>query len=341
MKLEVLNGGMLTTVQDTGRWGHQSDGVPVAGAMDLTALKMGNAMLGNGENCAALEITILGPRMRVLSGGHAVLAGGDLSMTVGGVPEKPWKVIELKKGDIISFGVPKYGCRACLCIAGGVDVPLVMGSRSTYTRAKIGGHEGRSIRAGDILQSAEGAASPQITGFTLPEGLIPDYGADEPLKVVEGLQREAFTDKGAETFFSSEYKILNDSDRMGFRFEGPEVEHKAGADIVSDAIPLGAVQIPGSGMPIAMLADRQTTGGYTKIGVLTPESICRLVQMMPGALVSFERAEEDEAIAELRAIKRRVERIKELRMKEAAGKIKSFRIRVAGKSYDVTCEEID
>ena len=350
-ELKVRRAGMLTSVQDLGRWGFQSSGVPVAGAMDLPALRIGNAMLGNPEGAAALEVTLLGPELEVCGGGAAVFAGADLGFSVNGRAVGSWRVVELKSGDVISFTGPKNGCRGNLCFAGGVGVPLVMNSRSTYMRAKIGGFEGRALKNGDVITTGE--PSPlwkRLDGFTLPPELNPALPADAPLSLMTGLQEDLFTEEGRATLFSSEYTITSESDRMGCRLDGAKIEHVKGGDIVSDGVPLGAVQIPSHGMPIVMLADRQTTGGYTKIGVVTPLSIEALVQKMPGSAVRFRKASIDDGTAEQMKIAEAVRRVGELRSTyvsrpraaQASGGFASARLRltVNGKQYEVTCEEI-
>ena len=350
-ELKVRRAGMLTSVQDLGRWGFQSSGVPVAGAMDLPALRIGNAMLGNPEGAAALEVTLLGPELEVCGGGAAVFAGADLGFSVNGRTVGSWRVVELKDGDVISFTGPKNGCRGNLCFAGGVGVPLVMNSRSTYMRAKIGGFEGRALKNGDVLKTGE--PSPlwkRLDGFTLPPELNPALPADAPLSLMTGLQEDLFTEEGRATLFSSEYTITSESDRMGCRLDGAKIEHVKGGDIVSDGVPLGAVQVPSHGMPIVMLADRQTTGGYTKIGVLTPLSIEALVQKMPGSAVRFRKASIDDGTAEQMKIAETVRRVGELRCTyvsrpraaKTSGGFASARLRltVNGKQYEVTCEEI-
>ena len=350
-ELKVRRAGMLTSVQDLGRWGFQSSGVPVAGAMDLPALRIGNAMLGNPEGAAALEVTLLGPELEVCGGGAAVFAGADLGFSVNGRAVGSWRVVELKSGDVISFTGPKNGCRGNLCFAGGVGVPLVMNSRSTYMRAKIGGFEGRALKNGDVITTGE--PSPlwkRLDGFTLPPELNPALPADAPLSLMTGLQEDLFTEEGRATLFSSEYTITSESDRMGCRLDGAKIEHVKGGDIVSDGVPLGAVQVPSHGMPIVMLADRQTTGGYTKIGVLTPLSIEALVQKMPGSAVRFRKASIDDGTAEQMKIAETVRRVGELRSTyvsrpraaKTSGGFASARLRltVNGKQYEVTCEEI-
>ena len=315
MELKVIKPGMLTSVQDLGRWGYQASGVPVAGAMDIPALRMGNAILGNADGDAALEVTLMGPELKVCGRGLVLFAGADLGFAVNGVEIGSWTASIVSDGDVISFKAVRSGCRGYICASGGVDVPLVMGSRSTYSRAGIGGYNGRPLKAGDVVKICEPAPLMQRThGLSLPHELRPDYNPARALGIVMGLQQEAFTEEGLKTLFSSEYTVSSESDRMGCRFEGAKVEHRAqGADIVSDGIPLGTVQIPGHGLPIAMLADRQTTGGYTKAGVLTPLAIQALVQRMPGAKVRFARATVKEATEELQAIKERTEEIRRLR----------------------------
>lgn len=351
MELTIKKAGMLTSVQDIGRWGYQSSGVPVAGAMDLPALKLGNAMLGNPEGAAALEVTLLGPEIEVKGGGAAVFAGADLGFSVNGRAVGSWRAVVLQDGDIITFTGPKgAGCRGCLCFAGGVDVPVVMNSRTTYMRAKIGGLDGRALKSGDVIKVGEPAPLwRRLEGFRLPAELNPAVTAEEPLAIITGLQQDAFTEEGRKLLFASEYLITAESDRMGCRLEGPKIEHSdKGADIVSDGIPLGAVQIPGHGMPIIMLADRQTTGGYTKIGVLTPLSVEALVQKMPGMKVRFREAGLSEGEAEQRKIAEAVKRVNTLRLSyvSRSQQVSSpplsgrFKITLNGKTYEITCEEI-
>ena len=326
-ELKVRRAGMLTSVQDLGRWGFQSSGVPVAGAMDLPALRIGNAMLGNPEGAAALEVTLLGPELEVCGGGAAVFAGADLGFSVNGRAVGSWRVVELKSGDVISFTGPKNGCRGNLCFAGGVGVPLVMNSRSTYMRAKIGGFEGRALKNGDVITTGE--PSPlwkRLDGFTLPPELNPALPADAPLSLMTGLQEDLFTEEGRATLFSSEYTITSESDRMGCRLDGAKIEHVKGGDIVSDGVPLGAVQM------------------------LTPLSIEALVQKMPGSAVRFRKASIDDGTAEQMKIAEAVRRVGELRSTyvsrphaaQASGGFASARLRltVNGKQYEVTCEEI-
>jgi len=354
MRLEVISGGLLTTVQDLGRWGFQGIGMPVAGAMDSFALQVGNIIVGNDPNAAALEITVMGPTLQVSEGeGVICLAGASLDMRINKEKAPTWTAIRVKAGDKISIGGPTGpGCRAYLCVSGGIDVPVVMGSRSTYLRAHIGGLEGRAIQKQDTLLTGPLPTLWQLCeGFSCPSWIIPPYGQNMPINVILGPQDDYFTSEGIETFLSSEYTITNEADRMGYRLDGPEIEHKSGADIISDAIPLGAIQVPGSKKPVAMLADRQTTGGYTKIAVITTPHIALLAQRLPGEKVSFKKVSFEEAAA---ALKEGKDKLRALEIERAnyrstrkvyrAAAPKSgpthWSININGKNYQVTCEEI-
>ena len=290
MSILVEHPGMLTTIQDLGRWGYQAMGMPVAGAMDPHSLRIGNLLVGNSENLAALECTLLGPTLRITCEKTLLaLTGADLGMKINGERALPWKALEVFRGDRISFeGARGKGCRGYLCFSGGMEVPLVMESRSTYLRGKLGGLSGRALQKGDALALGEPKLLwERCAGLECPENLRPQEPPKNIFRVILGPQEEKFTSRGIETFFSSEYTVSSAADRMGFRLEGPKVEHVEGADIVSDAIPPGAIQVPGHGEPIVMMADRQTTGGYAKIGVLCSGDFGRFAQKMPGDTVRF------------------------------------------------------
>lgn len=300
MRLVIQKPGTLTTVQDLGRWGHQALGMPVSGAMDAPALARGNLLLGNPAGAAALEVTLMGPTVLFEEGEGAVaITGGDLAPRLNGAPVANWTVVAVREGDVLSFGgMTGRGCRAYLCVAGGIDVPLVMGSRSTYMKAGTGGFEGRKLAAGDALPVGEPWALWRYTaGVGCPEDLRPDYAPNAPLRTVLGPQDSYVKPDGVKTFFEAEYKVAASADRMGYRMEGDAViEHVKGPDIVSDGIPMGAVQIPGQGLPIVMMADRQTTGGYVKIGVVHAFDVARLSQRVPGAAVRFTQISQEEGI---------------------------------------------
>jgi biotin-dependent carboxylase-like uncharacterized protein len=308
MKLSIEKPGLLTTVQDLGRRGYQMQGVPVAGAMDGAALRLGNILLGNerdpaGLEPAGLEITVVGPTIKVPEGsGCFVVTGAESGVAKNGVSLPCWTVHRLDAGDTVVFSAPKGGgSRSYFCVSGGIDVPLVMGSRSTYTRGRFGGHDGRALKAGDILVT--GTPDPlwaDCEGLSCPPRLRPARDPDAPLRAIPGPQDDLFTEEGLAAFYSSEYVITNSADRMGFRLEGPLIAHKNGADIISDAICLGSVQVPGHGQPIVMLADRQTTGGYTKIATVCAVDVENLAQRLPGGKARFEKITVETAVDLLR-----------------------------------------
>ena len=316
MSFSVEKPGMLTLVQDLGRWGHQFRGLTVSGPMDRFSLLMGNVMLGNDENDAALEVTLFGLEITFGDERCVVLAGADLVMSIDGLPAAPWTVHRVAPGGRLAItGLPgRSGCRAYLCVSGGIDVPLVMGSRSTFTRGRIGGYKGRALAAGDVVDMLN--PKPlwrRSAGFVCPPELRPSRLWDEPLHTLEGPQIGAFTPGGIEKFFSETYTVTNDIDRMGYRLEGPKIEHKTGADIVSDGTVHGAVQIPGEGRPIVLMSDCQTTGGYTKIAVVSAWSVAALAQKKPGETVRFNRISEKEATVYLIKFENDLRRLAELR----------------------------
>jgi antagonist of KipI len=306
--LEVIQPGFLSTVQDKGRHGYQQYGVPVSGAMDGYALLAANLLLGNDEGDACLEMTVVGPWLRCLSDTAVAVTGADLSPYLNGSPLPMWEAVIVRWGDIVSFGHPRCGCRGYLAIAGGIDVPRVMGSRSTYVKSGLGGVGGRPLRPGDRLHS--GQAWPDVPLRKLPREFIPVYQAENNLRVVLGPQEDHFTGRGIRTFLNSQYTISVQADRMGYRLEGPPIEHKAGADIVSDGIPAGAVQVPGNGVPIILLADRQTIGGYVKIATVSTADLPRLAQARPGEKLRFSEITEEEAYKVVSEYERNIDSVR-------------------------------
>lgn len=337
---EVLAPGLLTTVQDRGRHGYQAFGMPVAGAVDEYAFRVANLFVGNEENAAALEITLLGPTLKVLEPAVIAITGADLGAMLNGEPLPLWQAVAVKAGDEISFTGVKSGCRAYLAIAGGIDVPVVMGSRSTYLRGNIGGLDGRALKAGDKLAAGEPPAAVRMrVGRRVPPEFIPIYGNDITLRVVLGPQDDHFTPAGRETFLTGEYVVTNEADRMGYRLDGPKIEHAGSPDIISDGVPLGAVQVPAHGFPIIMLSDRQTTGGYPKIATVISVDIYRIGQAKPGDKVRFVAVSREEAIRLLREQEENLRRLAEL-LSRPAGRLRQFRITVQGETFEALVEEL-
>jgi antagonist of KipI len=337
--LEIITPGLLTTIQDRGRHGYQAFGMPVAGAMDDYALRTANILVGNPEGTAALELTLLGPHLKVLTPVKLALTGADLGAEINGEEFPRWQTVAVRAGDEITFTAVKDGCRAYLAVAGGLDVPEVMGSRSTYLRGKIGGLSGRALKAGDIIATCSSRNKNVPTGTRLAPTLLPEYQAQIILRVILGPQEDHFTSAGRDTFLSSEYAVTTEADRMGYRLEGPKIEHAAGADIISDGIPLGAVQVPGHGLPIIMLADRQTTGGYPKIATVCSVDLSSIGQAKPGDKIRFETITREESI---QLLKKREAALEEWAgsLPETSGRTWHFRIGIGGQTFTTQVEEV-
>lgn len=296
---EVLQPGLWTTIQDLGRPGWQQYGIPVAGAMDAYAFRLANRLLGNGDNAAALELTLLGPTLRFLQDTVLALTGGDLAPRINGRAAPLWETIAVRAGDHLTFDGVNSGCRAYLAVAGGFDVPVLLGSRSTYVRGSLGGLEGRPLQAGDILSAGE-PRQQAAAGIRVPDRLIPHYREEFEVRVILGPEQDYFTPGSIREFLTASYMVTQEADRMGCRLAGPRLYHTGGADIISGGLPLGTVQVPGHGQPIIMLADRQTTGGYARIATVISADLPRLAQAKPGDRLRFVPVSVTEAQAILR-----------------------------------------
>ena len=315
MSILVEKPGIFTIVQDLGRWGHQSRGVSVSEPMDPFSLRMGNAMLGNDENDAALEITMFGLEVVFQKSCCIVLTGADLNLRINGAPAEAWCVYRVEPGYRAGIaGMTGDGCRGYLCVSGGIDVAPVMGSRSTYTKARLGGFEGRTLKKDDVIKLLDPRPLWQYAnGFRCPAELRVTRYRNEPIYAMDGPQADAFTEEGISTFYSEAYTVTNEIDRMGYRLDGPEIARAKSADIVSDGIVFGSVQVPGHGRPIVMMSDRQTTGGYTKIAVVSSWSVSQLSQKLPGETVRFCRVSEKEAADMLRRFENDLRTLYEMR----------------------------
>jgi biotin-dependent carboxylase-like uncharacterized protein len=309
--LEVLAPGLHTTVQDLGRNGFQAIGVPVSGALDGVALRLANRLVGNPPGTAALEILLSGPTLRVAADTVRVaLAGADARLVIDGASAgaKPaslpaWQSLRLARGDVVSVAIGRRSACCCLAVEGGIAVPSVLGSASTYARAGIGGFAGRPLRRGDLVPLARADAA-ERTELHLPEP--PPAAEDGPIRVVLGPQQDYFTDAAVASLLGSEYRISNSADRMGMRLDGPPLPHRGGWDIVSDAIATGAIQVPGSGQPILLLADHQTTGGYPKIATVVSADLPVVGRRRPGDALRFAAVSVEAAEALARDAERRL-----------------------------------
>ena len=294
MGIRVLKAGMLTTVQDLGRNGYQSQGFSVAGVMDVRSFKIANLLLDNPENEAVLEFTLIGPTLQFTSDTIIAITGGDFQPTINGEPAPMYTALYMKRGDILKFGSARTGSRGYIAFSSYLDIPVVMGSRCTNLKSKIGGYKGRKLKDEDYI------------GFRIKRRYLPfflsrkldldEFDEEEvTLRVVLGPQDNMFTKQGIHTLLSETYTVTSDFDRMGCRLEGPFISSKNGSDIISDGIAFGSIQVPAHGKPIILLADRQTTGGYAKIATVATVDIPKLVQRKTDHKIRFKAITVEEA----------------------------------------------
>ncbi len=301
IRVRVVKPGLFTTVQDLGRGGYQRFGVPVGGAMDQLAHRVVNRLVGNSDAAAGLEITLGGPELLFEREGVIALGGGDLSPALDGHSLPMWTAVRVTAGARLVFGMRRSGARAYLAMAGGLDLPPVLGSRSTDLRDRLGGLEGRRLAADDVLSGGPPARPlTDLVGRALPTPVRPEYPREPTLRAVAGPQAESFHPEALEVLRTARYMVTPRSDRMGYRLTGPPLTHAAASDIVSDATPFGAVQVPGSQQPILLMADRQTTGGYPKIAVVVSADLPMAAQLAPGDALRFSIVDALAAEADLR-----------------------------------------
>lgn len=279
----VIKKGLYTTFQDMGRFGYQQFGVVTSGAMDSYSYQIANILVGNRRGEAVLEITMLGPTLHVEADIATIaVCGADLSMKVNGNKAPLWKSFVVKKGDKITFGRPISGTRAYLAVAGGFQAKEVLGSKSYYAKAKLG----TDIKDGDILYGNIHAFR-KNTG--LSRHLIPRFEKEISVRAIPGPYQDYFKKDSIEQFFTEPFQAVQ-GDRMGYRLKGAvPLQHKDKAEIASDAIPLGGIQVPSSGEPIILLADRQTTGGYPRLATVISVDMYKIAQLPPGGTIRFER----------------------------------------------------
>ncbi len=341
--IRVIKPGMYTTIQDLGRSGYQEYGMPVSGSMDHFAHRIANLLVGNDQDEALLEMTLMGGTYLFEEDAVIAITGANMKPKLNGEKDiGMWRSVSLKKGDKLIFGAAKEGCRTYLAVAGGLDVPLVMGSKSTYARGRLGGFKGRQLMKDDQVSFNQSRISGQdLKGRFVQAGSIPTYETAVELRVVLGPQEDSFTKEGIADFFSSSYKVSKDFDRMGYRLEGKKVEHEASADIISDGIVRGAVQVPGHGNPIIMMADCQTTGGYTKIAHVISTDLWKIAQLKTGDRIRFKAVDVYEAHEILKEKEKGIIEIIEgfhcKRLKED----KDLRLSINSKLFQVKVNEVE
>lgn len=292
MSFEILNAGVLSTVQDLGRFGVMKNGFTQSGVMDLRSAKLANLLVNNDFGCAVLEMTLVGITARFHDEHIIALSGADFGAVINNEPIKTNKAYKVKKGDVLKIGSAKSGVRAYLAVSGGINVPKVMNSYSTNLKSAIGGYQGRKLMSGDIIE---------VFGRDIYDRVYTDmlfknaelepavYSKDITVRAVLGPQEDMFTVEDIRTFFSAEYKVTPQSDRMGIRLDGTPLKSKNGVDIISDGIVFGSVQVPENGMPIVLMADHQTTGGYAKIATVISADLPLLAQAKPNDAVHFKQ----------------------------------------------------
>lgn len=289
MALKIINPGLFTTVQDLGRYGYESYGFTPAGVMDYESYYLANALLGNDYNCGVLELTLYGITFEVLHSTSMSSAGAEMELTINEEPFETGTAVDLVKGDIVRFGGVKKGARTYIAFSGGLDLPKELGSYSTHTRSQMGGYKGRVLKAGDILP---------VKGKTVEHNfpvITKVLTEDTEIRFIPGQQNDRFDSVNKRIFTESEYTLTKDSDRMGCRLEGPAVESADDDDILSEPTQFGSIQVPKNGQPIVLLADRQTAGGYKKIGTVAKVDLPKIAQKKPGEKITFTEVSVDEA----------------------------------------------
>jgi antagonist of KipI len=320
--MKIIDPGLMTTVQDRGRFGYQKRGVAPSGAMDPIALELANLLVGNEGTAAGLEMTIAGPTIEFQRDELISICGADLSPEIANLRLPTWRAIFVRAHSVLSFGAMRWGCRSYLSVAGGVAVPEIMGSRSTYTRAGIGGFRGRALRVGDEVpvgsrHLASGAgldagASLSPMPFALSDRMVEPndalglYRTSKPVRVVTGPHYDLFDKRDRQTFLKQAFEVSPRSDRMGYRLSGPLLGSGERAELVSSAVVMGTVQVPGGGEPIVLMADRQTTGGYPSIAHVAAVDLPTVAQLKPGDAIGFEAVTIERAQSALRGQRERL-----------------------------------
>lgn len=318
MSVKILHSGLLTTVQDLGRFGAQKYGVIVSGAMDSVSTRLANLLVGNNEREGVLEVTMFGTKLIFEQDRLIAITGGDLQPIANGQKVAMWRPVLIKKGTVLQFQSAVNGCRAYVAFAGGIEVPYVLGSKSTYLRAGIGGLAGRALQKGDhftcgAVQSEVGRAfmrqlqmNEQAITWSLDYTSLQLFEKNLAIRVMHGSEFNRFRPESQRTFFSNPYTITMQSDRMGYRLEGTPLELVEKFDLLSEAVTYGTIQIPPSGQPIILMADRQTTGGYPKIGQVITADLPRLAQMPLNTAIHFTDATLDEAESALFSLEKTI-----------------------------------
>jgi biotin-dependent carboxylase-like uncharacterized protein len=307
MAIEVIKPGLATTVQDLGRPGYYDIGIPLSGAMDRFALRVANLLVGNDEGAAALECTFMGPELRFTTDAVIAITGAELPPKLDGEPRPNWEAVAVTAGQVLAFDFLKRGARAYVAVAGGIDVPVVLGSRSTYALGALGGFQGRALKAGDEL-AAGGASATVALGRSVPDELRRGATKVAALRMLPGLYNHRVQPDSMGQFFTDTWKVAPEADRIGYRFRGGaplafverEPPFGAGSDpsnIVDSCYPYGSIQVPGGTEPIVLHRDAVSGGGYFMVGTIISADMDFIGQLQPHARIQFTPVTMDDALA--------------------------------------------
>lgn len=307
MSIQIIQPGLFASVQDLGRYGAQKYGISVSGAMDTLALRIANILVGNPENEATIEVTMYGAKFSFKNDHLIAITGGFLHPVIDGNSAPMWRPILVRKGETLSFQALQSGCRAYIAFAGGLNIPKVMGSKSTYQKAKIGGYQGRALQKGDVITCGEISNTMAKTFMNyLKKTNRPfewsvqyyhfyQFKKSQLIRVLKGSEYDRFTEKSKRTFVNETFTLTPKSDRLGQHFEGKKLQLKEQFELLSEGVTYGTIQVPASGKPIILMADRQTTGGYPKIAQVITVDLPKLAQLQPGNTVQFQFVSMSEA----------------------------------------------
>jgi len=320
MAIKVLKPGLATTVQDAGREGYYNVGVPLSGALDQYSFRAANLLVGNDENTAVLECTLMGPELEFQRDALIAVTGAEMAPKLNGAPAARNEAIAVKAGTIVSFDFMRLGARAYIAVAGGIDVPLILGSRSTYGLGAFGGFQGRKLQAGDIVPVGAARGAPKV-GRRVPDGLAMPLPKELELRVVPGLYFHRITDESARTFFEDTWTVAPEADRIGYRYRhGRPLQFRerkqpfgAGSDpsnIVDAGYPYGSIQVPGGLEPIILHRDAVSGGGYAMIGTVISADMDRIAQMQPNNKARFVKVDLDAAVAARADHNQRLQRLR-------------------------------
>ncbi len=321
MTIRVKQPGLLTTVQDAGRFGEYAIGMPPSGAMDVFSYQIGNYLVGNEEGAAGLEITYFGPELEFTEDAVIAVTGAEMPPKINGEEAATWEVLRVKAGDVLSFDYLKNGARSYLAVAGGIDVPVFLHSRSTYTLIGLGGHEGRALQEGDELEIGEARDTDGRIGMAVAQEQIPAYSKETELRVIIGLASYRLTEESMEEFLNTEWTVTPEADRVGYRYKGGELgfverEQPAGAgadqaNVVDFGYPVGSIQVPGGVEPIVLMNDAVTGGGYATIGTVISVDRDKLAQTKTNDKTRFRSVDLDEALTARKERRQQMEEIRQ------------------------------